>query len=495
MVFLFPGSQKIKLVLRSARFARASQNEAGATNSVLEEGFFTLTGWAMTLLVLFWVFAAGQLVAAHPVQEGGIKGSVKDSTGQPVVNATVTLTRRDGNVSPPATTSANGQYEIKSLVPETYVICTEATGFQESQREGIVVTGDETTVVDFTLTPAAASPLKAGPEAAGTRTSKCQPAFFDDSELQAAGFSGSVDPSGYSASAEAQTRGSLIEGATDLRTEANPIIRGQSAPTDGSRSKGVEDAKLEQYRRVFQADPNDQHRYDLGVELLLHGDIASALELFKEGVADNSRSAKLWVGLGIALYCAGHAEDAVRAFLSATDLNATDPRPYLFLGKAYDISNNSNAEVNTRLARWVQLAPQDSRARYYYAMSLWKGNRRAGLDQDRGKIESLLRKSASLDPAFPLAHFQLGSLYSDANRLPEAIAEYQRAVTLKSDWADAHYRLGQVFMRAGNKKSGQEELGLYERLRGKQPENRNLDRGRQFLGSTEVEETTKSPPN
>lgn len=455
----------------------------------------TLTGLAITVLVLFGVFAGERLVTGYPAPEGGIKGSVKDSKGQPVVNATVTLNRGVGNVSPHATTSAGGQYEIKSLLPATYLICVEATGYQESRREGVVVTADEITVVDFTLTPAAASPLKAGPETVGGRSSVCQQGFFDDAELQAAGFSGSVDPSGYSASAEAQTRGSLLEGATDLRKEANSVARGQAAPSDGPRSKGSEDVGLEQYQRVFQTDPSEQHRYDLGVELLLHGDIASALELFKEGVANNPHSAKLWVGLGIALYSGGHAEDAVNAFLSATDLNPADPRPYLFLGKAYDISNNLSAEVNSRLNRWVVLAPQDSRAYYYYALSLWKGEGRAGWDQDMRKIESLLRKSTSLDPTFPLAHFHLGNLYSEANRLPEAIAEYQRAVTLRSDWADAHYRLGQAYIRAGDKKSGQEELGLYERLRGKEPANRKLGEGRQSVGSTKGGETTQTPPH
>jgi Flp pilus assembly protein TadD len=444
--------------------------------------------------VLFGVFAGERLVTGYPAQEGGIKGSVKDATGRHVSNATVTLNRGVGIVFPPAKTSANGQYEIRSLLPATYVACAEAAGYQESRQEGIVVTADEMTAVDFTLTPAAAFPVKAGPVTAGSRGSGCQQGFFDDSEMKAAGFGGSVDPSGYSASAEAQTRSSLMEGATELRKEANSAARGQSAPADGHQSEGDDDMGLEQHQRTFQADPSEQHRYDLGIERLLHGDIASALELFKEGVANNPRSAKLRIGLGIALYSGGHAEDAVRAFLSATDLNPADPRPYLFLGKAYGISNDLSAEVNSRLNRWIQLEPRNSRAYYYYALSLWKGKGKVGWDHDTGKIESLLKESALLDPTFPFAHFQLGNLYSEANRLPEAIAEYQRAVTLKSDWADTHYRLGQAYIRAGDKELGQQQLALYERLRGQPPANADLDEERQFVESIKGGENTKTPP-
>jgi tetratricopeptide (TPR) repeat protein len=72
----------------------------------------------------------------------------------------------------------------------------------------------------------------------------------------------------------------------------------------------------------------------------------------------------------------------------------------------------------------------------------------------------------------------LANLYSEENRLPEAIAEYQEALRMKPDWADAHYRLGQAYLRTGRKELGQEQMALYEQLHRKQPANADLGEGR-----------------
>jgi tetratricopeptide (TPR) repeat protein len=401
--------------------------------------------------------------------------------------------------------------------------------------------------------------------------------------MKAAEFTGSVDPSGYSASAATQTKSSLLEGAADLRNQATwtahdersaassdlnvsstlretqlkrlegadpkgfkpnhelgefyfdagklssaiPFLetarRANSADYDNDytlaraywESQRLEDARsliaetmalhdtselhnllaqieesqgnhsvaLKEYERAFQMEPVEENRYDLGLELLLQGDIASASKLFKEGLTLNPQSAKSWIGLGIALYSGGHSEEAVSAFLSAIDLYPADPRPYLFLGKAYNISNKVTAAVNTRMNRWIQLEPGNARAYYYYALSLWRGNRDTGLDQDMERIESLFKESAWLDPTFPFAHLQLGNLYFGENRFPEAIAEYQDAVRLKPELAEAHYRLGQAFLRTDRKELGQQQMAIYEQLHRKQSPQPEQVEGRQFIES------------
>lgn len=596
MKFPPPGSPSIKHAGQYGRFVPAGNSEARVTTPCRGAGFLSIARWAALPLFLFVAVAGGRLVAGHPAQGGGIKGTVKDPTGRPVSNAKVTLNRGDGIVSPGSvTTPANGRYEITLPLPGAYVVCAEAPGYQESQREGIVVTADAMTVLDFTLTRAQTSPAKQGTASAETTGSGCQKGFFDNSGMKAAGFSGSVDPSGYSASAGAQTRGSLMEGAVDLRKQANAPSRDERIPAASdlnstpalaesrlrqlqeadpkgfqanhrlgefyweagkgasaipfletarrdnpadydndyllarayaenrrlpearsliaetmalrdtaelhnllaqvAESQGERNVALKEYERTFQMAPSEDNRYDWGLELLLAGDPASALKLFQEGVALNPQSARLWIGLGIALYCGGHSEDAVSAFLHATDLNPADPRPYLFLGKAYDLSNNSAAAVNSRLSQWIQLEPQNAQAYYYGALSLWKGKRNSGLVQDRGEIESLLKESALLDPIFPLAHLQLANLYMEENRILEANGEYQNALRLKPDLAEAHYRLGQAFLRTGQKELGQQQMAIYEQLHGKQPADSHLIEGRSLVESVKrSQDTNRLPP-
>ncbi len=81
------------------------------------------------------------------------------------------------------------------------------------------------------------------------------------------------------------------------------------------------------------------------------------------------------------------------------------------------------------------------------------------------QVESLLRKSATLDPKLADAHLQLGNLYFDRANYPSAIPQYNQALALNADLADAHYRLGQAYVRTGNKTEAQRHLEVYQRLR------------------------------
>ena len=59
----------------------------------------------------------------------------------------------------------------------------------------------------------------------------------------------------------------------------------------------------------------------------------------------------------------------------------------------------------------------------------------------------------------------MGNLYYDQGEYAEAIPEYVRALELNSDLADAHYRLGQAYVRTGEKDRAQEQFQVYQRLR------------------------------
>ena len=170
----------------------------------------------------------------------------------------------------------------------------------------------------------------------------------------------------------------------------------------------------------------------------------------------------LHIGLGVALYSLSFYDRAAQALCLATDLAPSDPRPYLFLGRMFDISLSQSDEVTTRLKRFVKLQPRNALASYYYAMSLWKGHREQDLKSNKDLITSLLKRSASLDPEFPDPHLQLGILYAGDQKYGEATEEFHQAIRLKPDLADAHYRLAQAYSRTGSKKLAAKEYELYQ---------------------------------
>jgi len=220
-----------------------------------------------------------------------------------------------------------------------------------------------------------------------------------------------------------------------------------------------------EYEIAAHMDPSESNLFDWGSELLLHRTLGPAVEVFQQASERYPASQRLVIGLGMALYARGNYDDAVKSLLKAADLNPADPGCYIFLSKAYDSSPSQADEVIQRFRRFAELQPDDARALYYYAISLWKGKRAQDPGLDLHQIESLLKKSLALDPKLAEAHLQLGNLFSDQNKYSDAIPEYLRALELDSDLADAHYRLGQAYVRTSEKVRAQEQFQVYQKIR------------------------------
>jgi tetratricopeptide (TPR) repeat protein len=222
---------------------------------------------------------------------------------------------------------------------------------------------------------------------------------------------------------------------------------------------------VHEYQSAAHMDPSESNLFDWGSELLLHRTLDPAVEIFQQATERYPQSQRLAIGLGMALYSRGNYDDAVKALIKAADLNPSDPRCYYFLSKAYDSSPGQADEVLQRFHRFAELQPRNARALYYYAMSLWKGRRAQDANVDFQQIETLLKKSIDLDSGFPEAHLQLGNLYSEQKKDALAVPQYERALALNTDLADAHYRLGQAYVRTGKKQQAQQQLEIYQRLR------------------------------
>jgi len=223
-----------------------------------------------------------------------------------------------------------------------------------------------------------------------------------------------------------------------------------------------------EYQLAAHMDPSESNIFDWGSEFLLHHTLEPAVQVFSRGVQLFPSSARMEIGLGIALYSRTHYQQAIDAFCRAIDLNPADPRPYMFLGKTYDISPVQAQAVTDRFSRFVQLQPKNSQALYYYALCLWKAFRIQAKPADLPKIEDLLQRSVSINPSFPDAHLQLGILYTQVHQYPPAIEQYREAIKLQPSLADAHYRLGEALVRSGKKDEAQQQFQIFSMLHAKQ---------------------------
>ena len=69
-----------------------------------------------------------------------------------------------------------------------------------------------------------------------------------------------------------------------------------------------------------------------------------------------------------------------------------------------------------------------------------------------GKLDEAIeayKKSISLKPDFALAHYNLGSTLQELGRLDEAEASFTKAIALKPNHAEAHYNLGNMLKELG----------------------------------------------
>lgn len=246
------------------------------------------------------------------------------------------------------------------------------------------------------------------------------------------------------------------------RTKDGGELHNLLAQVDEREGKFVDAAN--EYETAAHLDPSESNLFDWGSEMLLHRTYDPAITIFQDATARYPNSPRLFIGLGLALYSRARYAESVKALLRAADLDPSDPRCYLFLSKAWDNSPDQAAAVTDRFRRYAEQQPNNARAQYYYAMSLWKTKRMGGTP-DPGTVEALLKKSIALDDSFADAHVQLGDLYADQHQYEPSIAQYEQALALDPGLSDAHYRLGMDYVHTGRKDLAQKELAVYQTLR------------------------------
>src|SRR5919108_1313065 len=89
----------------------------------------------------------------HAQAVSRINGEVTDEAGAEVPDAKVTVTNVDTNVSQTTTTTSVGTYLIIDLIPGTYVVKVEKTGFKTFVSKNVTVAGGATSTVNATLVP------------------------------------------------------------------------------------------------------------------------------------------------------------------------------------------------------------------------------------------------------------------------------------------------------------------------------------------------------
>jgi tetratricopeptide (TPR) repeat protein len=134
------------------------------------------------------------------------------------------------------------------------------------------------------------------------------------------------------------------------------------------------------------------------------------------------------------------------------------------MGKIEISAPDPLACVDRKLARFVELRPDDPLANYYYAMTVWKQKGQSIDPATLQRVEGLLTKAVTLDPQCGEAYLQLGVLESTRQDYAKAIGYYTKAIQANPQMSNAHYRLGVAYDRVGDKESAKKEFQLHDEI-------------------------------
>lgn len=331
---------------------------------------------------------------------------------------------------------------------------------------------------------------------AEAKSSVDTPQFYDEPQFTVAGVKDPTDTGGHGSdtvrrTTEALTRETVELSATAKRppeaaaTHDETELRAKLEHDPNNAGSHHELADLEEkagnslgavreYQRAAELDPSEINFFDWAGELLLHRAYEPASEIFAKGHRLFPSSVRMAMGLGVAAYALGSYDLAAQRFCEASDMNPSDPTPYIFLGKLQTVNSGLVPGVVERLERFQHARPEDPNAAYYHALALWK--RREGNPRAPEQVEALLREAVEKDPKLALAYLQLGILYAEQKKWPQAVAALQGCIKADLDSEEGHFRLASAYRMQGEADKAKAELELYERISKKNDDNAERER-------------------
>jgi len=82
---------------------------------------------------------------------GSIYGTITDTTGAAIPNATITVTDETKGTSVQVTSNQSGEYRVQNLIPDVYDVTATATGFSPVENRGVQVSADTSPKIDLKL--------------------------------------------------------------------------------------------------------------------------------------------------------------------------------------------------------------------------------------------------------------------------------------------------------------------------------------------------------
>jgi predicted Zn-dependent protease len=144
----------------------------------------------------------------------------------------------------------------------------------------------------------------------------------------------------------------------------------------------------------------------------------------------------------------GQYDQARQLFQKAIDEHPDISLGYVALAQAY-MRDGKDADAAKLLADMCGKPPPDAMLEYVYGLAL------SHLSKNDEAIAAFQR-SVTLDPKVAESRYELGKLYFQLGQIPEARQQFERVLAIAPDHANAHYQLSRVYARLGETEKSKE---------------------------------------
>jgi len=295
---------------------------------------------AFALLMAVSRATLAQSPAAEPRPVSTVFGTVRNSDGNPVTDASVFFEEKATSASVETKTKVDGTFSFLALRPGTYTVRAEKTGMRVAAPASLLLSMGEKKQIDLILERAPANPSGDAKEPAAASTME----FDDKPSFTVAGVTDWTNVGGHGSDTKLRTSESLAKETATLkssdsgRTSADASEAARAADSHrklGDRAEYSGDllAAAREYEQAVRLNPSEQIIFPGAPSYSYTEPSKPAAEVFEKGTAAHPKSGRMLAGLGAALYARGDYANAARDLCAAADLRPTDPSPTCFSAK------------------------------------------------------------------------------------------------------------------------------------------------------------------
>ncbi len=176
----------------------------------------------------------------------------------------------------------------------------------------------------------------------------------------------------------------------------------------------------------------------LGKIYLAQKQYKAAVTALESAVSYNPHSQEVLIDLAIAYFDSAQFQKAFEPLTKALEINPGSVGAHHMLGKTYFMLGNF-AKSTMELETALKLAPEDKDIAYTLGLAYLKQRQLVSAQKIYDRMLQQLGQR-------PQLHIIFGRAYREMDFLPEAIAEFKKAVALDPHFPRAHYYLGLTYL-------------------------------------------------